>query len=73
MNYSLYGKQSLNSARLTIPHPRMHLRNFVLLPLADIAPELVLPDGRSLGLLLANCDSEGIVRLDAGEYLGSAG
>ncbi len=69
----LYGKQSLNSARLTIPHPRMQLRNFVLLPLADIAPELVLPDGRSLRLLLANCDSNGIVRLDAGEYPGSAG
>lgn len=69
----LYGQRTVNSARLTIPHPRMHLRNFVLLPLADIAPNLVLPDGRPLRRLLANCRSEGIVRLDAGECRGSAG
>lgn len=37
----LYGQASISSAILTVPHPRMRQRAFVLLPLAEIAPELV--------------------------------
>lgn len=37
----LYGSARIESARLTVPHPRMALRAFVLVPLAEIAPELV--------------------------------
>ncbi len=37
----LYGSARIDSALLTVPHPRMRERAFVLLPLADIAPELV--------------------------------
>ena len=37
----LYGSASIASARLTLPHPRMMQRAFVLLPLAEIAPPLV--------------------------------
>jgi len=37
----LYGSGSINSARLTVPHPRMGQRAFVLAPLAEIAPRLV--------------------------------
>jgi 2-amino-4-hydroxy-6-hydroxymethyldihydropteridine diphosphokinase len=36
----LYGSAHIESARLTVPHPRMHERDFVLVPLAEIAPEL---------------------------------
>lgn len=34
-----YNGMSINSEPLTLPHPRMHIRNFVLYPLCDIAPE----------------------------------
>ena len=37
----LYGSASIESANLTVPHPRMMQRAFVLLPLAELAPELV--------------------------------
>lgn len=69
----LYDQQVINSTNLVIPHPRLKQRNFVLYPLADIAPDLVLPDKTPLQELLANTCAEGIVRLDAGEVLGSTG
>ncbi len=37
------GDQQINDERLQLPHPRMHLREFVLRPLADIRPDLILP------------------------------
>lgn len=39
----LYGEEILNTPELTIPHPRMHQRTFVLGPLAEIAPTLIHP------------------------------
>ena len=39
----LYGGARIASAALTVPHPRMHERAFVLLPLAELAPERVDP------------------------------
>jgi 2-amino-4-hydroxy-6-hydroxymethyldihydropteridine diphosphokinase len=39
----LYGEQQIQSERLTVPHPRLTERAFVLLPLAEIAPERVTP------------------------------
>ena len=41
----LYDNVILNTEKLTLPHPRMHQRGFVLLPLAEIAPDLVIPNG----------------------------
>jgi 2-amino-4-hydroxy-6-hydroxymethyldihydropteridine diphosphokinase len=38
------GDLSVKNERLQLPHPRMHLRKFVLRPLADIRPDLLLPD-----------------------------
>ncbi len=51
----LYGEQQIASERLSVPHPGMHERNFVLWPLAELAPELQLPDGRLLATLLTDC------------------
>lgn len=56
----LYGKLTLNTDTLTIPHYGMHLREFVLYPLAELAPELVLPDGTTLNTLLAQVPLNGL-------------
>jgi 2-amino-4-hydroxy-6-hydroxymethyldihydropteridine diphosphokinase len=39
----IYGDLCLQTEKLVVPHPRMHLRSFVLVPLAEIAPNLVHP------------------------------
>jgi 2-amino-4-hydroxy-6-hydroxymethyldihydropteridine diphosphokinase len=39
----LYGSSKIDSPRLVVPHPRMRTRAFVLVPLAEIAPQLVCP------------------------------
>ena len=38
-----FGRETRNTPELTLPHPRVHLRRFVLQPLSEIAPDLVLP------------------------------
>lgn len=48
----LYGEESIHSATLTVPHPRMHERAFVLAPLLEIAPGIVIPGlGPAAGFL----------------------
>lgn len=59
----LYGNETINNERLTVPHYGMKLREFVLLPLAEIAPSLHLPDGSTVKLLASNINNNGIVKL----------
>lgn len=54
----LYDALTLDTPRLTLPHPRMHLRAFVLRPLADLAPALSLPQGSLQALLQACADQD---------------
>lgn len=49
----LYGDEVIETPELTVPHPRMHERAFVLVPLWEIMPGGRLPDGRRLSRLLA--------------------
>jgi len=60
-----YGEQTRDEADLTLPHPRLHRRRFVLAPLADLASDLRHPLlGRTIGELLANLDDpSGVQRL----------
>lgn len=51
----LYGNQSIKLKKLTIPHPHMLSRDFVLIPLLEIAPLACLPNGRGLTAYLASC------------------
>jgi 2-amino-4-hydroxy-6-hydroxymethyldihydropteridine diphosphokinase len=59
------GDCQIDNERLQLPHPRMHLRKFVLQPLADIRPDLILPNQtRTIADLLAELeDCGGVVRL----------
>jgi 2-amino-4-hydroxy-6-hydroxymethyldihydropteridine diphosphokinase len=58
------GDQRIKTERLRLPHPRLHLREFVLRPLADIRPDLLLPSQKkTIRELLAELEqSGGVVR-----------
>ncbi len=58
----LYGDTSINEDDLQVPHPRMHLRAFALLPLAEIAPETIIPGRGRVVDLLRNVSDQAITR-----------
>jgi 2-amino-4-hydroxy-6-hydroxymethyldihydropteridine diphosphokinase len=53
----------LTHTRLTVPHPFMTQRSFVLVPLYDLVPDLQLPDGNRLVDLVQLCDRDSLNRL----------
>jgi len=59
----LYGDLQLHEHGLTIPHPRMHERAFVLAPLAEIAPQCVIPGRGTAAELLRATGTGGVTRL----------
>ena len=61
----LYGDEIIGDAPgLIVPHPRMHERAFVLAPLAEAAPGLVIPGRGAVSALLAHVGDQGIAILD---------
>ena len=57
----LYGHQVIKTDRLIVPHYGLKEREFMLYPLADIAPDLIFPDGESLSDRLKLVDKNGLV------------
>ncbi|PSU44652.1 2-amino-4-hydroxy-6-hydroxymethyldihydropteridine diphosphokinase [Photobacterium frigidiphilum] len=56
----LYGDLEHHCERLTVPHYGMKVREFVLYPLAEIIPDLILPDNTALSQLLTQVDRNGL-------------
>ncbi len=54
----LHGQSSMNTPNLTIPHPRLHERAFVVLPLATLAPDLLVPGRGAIRLLLQSVSGQ---------------
>jgi 2-amino-4-hydroxy-6-hydroxymethyldihydropteridine diphosphokinase len=61
----LYGGQCIDAPGLAVPHPRLHERAFVLVPLAEIASEVEVPGRGAVRELLARVPRSGVARLDA--------
>jgi 2-amino-4-hydroxy-6-hydroxymethyldihydropteridine diphosphokinase len=63
MDILLYGDQVIDTPELQVPHSRMHLRRFVLEPLAEIAPNVRHPvSGQSATEMLARTPDKSVVR-----------
>jgi 2-amino-4-hydroxy-6-hydroxymethyldihydropteridine diphosphokinase len=59
----LIDQQIIEHERLMVPHPFLTQRNFVLYPLAEITPGLILPSGEPLKELISQCSPNGLERL----------
>ena len=60
----LYGDQQIASPTLTVPHPRMHQRAFVLVPLAVLLPDVVIPGRGPLSTLMSKVAGQSVWRAD---------
>jgi len=62
----LYGSECIKGADLQVPHPRLHERAFVLVPLVEIAPDLAVPGQGRVGELLARAGAtHGVAPVDS--------
>ena len=59
----LYGGRAIDEPGLAVPHPRMLARAFVLVPLAEIAPDEVVPGAGKVADLVGKVDVSGMIRL----------
>jgi 2-amino-4-hydroxy-6-hydroxymethyldihydropteridine diphosphokinase len=59
----LYGQELINKVHLTVPHAGMKHREFVLYPLFEIAPDLILPCGEKLSELVLTCPINGLQKM----------
>ncbi len=59
----LYGKKKISTDTLTVPHPGLHERDFVIIPLAEIAGNMNIPGNGLLSTLIAACESHSVKKL----------
>lgn len=59
----LFGMESVSTQRLQIPHPGLTERSFVIIPLAEIAPQLILPNGVCVSDLVVQMQDQTLARL----------
>ena len=64
LDIALYGDEVVDEESLKIPHPRMHERAFVLVPLAEIAPDLAIPGQGKIAELLKRCNDPSLKRIE---------
>ena len=60
----VYGDAVIDTQRLTVPHPQLARRPFVLVPLAEVAGDLIVPGLGRVTDLCAACSAEGVVPLE---------
>ena len=58
LDIMLFGHETINTERLTVPHYDMKNRGFMLWPLFEVAPDLIFPDGTPLKSILDNLNAE---------------
>jgi 2-amino-4-hydroxy-6-hydroxymethyldihydropteridine diphosphokinase len=58
-----YGDRIVDEPGLAIPHPRMHERAFVMVPLAEIAPDAAIPGRGTVSVLVARVDAGSVARI----------
>jgi 2-amino-4-hydroxy-6-hydroxymethyldihydropteridine diphosphokinase len=59
----LFGDERIAAPGLTVPHPRMHERAFVLMPLVEIAPQAAIPGHGKASALLERCASQRVQKI----------
>ncbi|MFZ5491516.1 MAG: 2-amino-4-hydroxy-6-hydroxymethyldihydropteridine diphosphokinase [Pseudomonadota bacterium] len=69
----LYGDDVCDDPELTLPHPGAHARDFVLAPLAEIAPDAVIPGHGAVVELLGRCARHGVQRVSTPTRVALAG
>jgi 2-amino-4-hydroxy-6-hydroxymethyldihydropteridine diphosphokinase len=60
----LYGQSIIRTELLQVPHPRMHRRAFVLLPLMEIAPEVMIPHAGKAASFVASVSDQRVLKLE---------
>jgi 2-amino-4-hydroxy-6-hydroxymethyldihydropteridine diphosphokinase len=59
----MYGKQKINTPDLTVPHPGMHERDFVIVPLSEVAGDVNIPGQGRLTALINKCENHSLRKL----------
>lgn len=63
LDIAVYGDRVVREPGLIVPHPRLHERAFVIIPLAEVAPQLIIPGLGSVSRLLERMDAGSVTRL----------